>query len=93
VRHIDPSKGEIFAIADQLLGGSRIRAMCADDKVRISRIPGKIRKRMWIRCGDLIIVRPWPNQEDRADVLWRYTRTEASYLSRRRLLPPSVDRF
>jgi len=83
--------GEIFGIADALLGASHIKVNCADGKSRLARIPGKLRKRMWIREGDLVIVRPWDFQNEKADVVWRYTKTQASYLSRKKLLPSAID--
>lgn len=86
-------EGEMFGVADQLLGASRIKIMCADGKSRMGRIPGKIRKRMWIREGDLVIVKPWEFQDDKADIMYRYTKTQASYLSRRKMLPKSLDVF
>jgi len=86
-------EGEMFGIADQLLGASRIKIMCADGKSRMGRIPGKIRKRMWIREGDLVIIHPWEFQDDKADILYRYTKTQASYLSRKKVLPKSLDVF
>lgn len=81
------TRGEIYGIAEQLLGASRIKVMCSDGKSRMGRIPGKIKKRMWIREGDLLIVRPWDFQDDKADIIYRYTRTQASSLKRKRLLP------
>ncbi len=60
-------KGEMFGIADQLLGASHIRAASADGVSRLARIPGKLRKRMWIREGDLVIVKPWDFQPAKAD--------------------------
>ncbi|UCE37205.1 MAG: translation initiation factor eIF-1A [Thermoplasmata archaeon] len=81
------NEGEIFGIAEQLLGASRIKVMCADGKSRLGRIPGKIKKRMWIREGDLLIVRPWNFQDDKADIIYRYTKTQASSLKRKKLLP------
>ena len=86
-------EGEMFGIADQLLGASRIKIMCADGKSRMGRIPGKIKKRMWIREGDLVIIRPWDFQDDKCDVLYRFTRTQASHLSRRKVLPKNRDIF
>jgi translation initiation factor 1A len=86
-------EGELFGIADQLLGASRIKVMCADGKTRMARIPGKMKKRMWIREGDLVIIRPWKFQDEKSDVVWRYTKTQASYLSRRKLLPKEIDIF
>ena len=86
-------EGEIFGVADQLLGASRIRVMCADGKSRLGRIPGKLKKRMWIREGDLLIVNPWDFQDEKCDIRHRYTKTESTYLSRRGMIPKSVDVF
>jgi translation initiation factor 1A len=87
------NRGEIFGIANQLLGAARIRVMCEDSVSRMGRITGKMKKKMWIREGDLLILRPWGFQEGKADILFRYSRTQAMYLSRRNLLPPSIDIF
>ncbi len=86
-------RGEIFGIASQLLGAARIRVMCEDSVSRMGRITGKMKKKMWIREGDLLILRPWGFQEGKADILFRYSRTQATYLSRRSLLPSSIDIF
>jgi translation initiation factor 1A len=87
------NRGEIFGIANQLLGAARIRVMCEDSVSRMGRITGKMKKKMWIREGDLLILRPWGFQEGKADILFRYSRTQATYLSRRNLLPRSIDIF
>lgn len=87
------NKGEMFGIVEKLLGSSRLIVMCADGKTRTGRIPGKIRKRMWMREGDLVIVKPWSFQDERADVTFRYTKTQASYLSRNKILPEILDVF
>ena len=84
---------EMFAIADQMLGGRRVRAICEDGEVRISRLPGKMRRRQWVREEDLIVVQPWEYQDDRANVITRYSKTQAMYLSRKGQLPPIVDVF
>lgn len=86
-------RGESFAIARQLLGAARIRVMCEDSVSRMGRITGKMKKKMWIREGDLLIVRPWGFQEGKADILFRYSRTQAQYLSRRKILPSTMDLF
>lgn len=86
-------EGEIFGIADQLLGASRIKVMCADGKSRLGRIPGKLKKRMWIREGDLLIVKPWEFQDDKCDIRHRYMRTESTYMSRKGMIPKSINIF
>ena len=59
----------------------------------MARIPGKMRRRQWVREGDLIIVWPWDFQDSKADVRHRYTKTQAMYLSRKGVLPDDVDMF
>ena len=93
VRLPDKKEGELFGIADTLVGGSRLNVMCEDGVSRLARIPGKMKRRMWIREGDLVIVKPWEFQQDKADVVWRYTKTQAEYLSRRDVIPKQIDVF
>jgi translation initiation factor 1A len=87
------NRGEVFGIASQLLGAARIRVMCEDNVSRMGRITGKMKKKMWIREGDLLIIRPWGFQEGKADILFRYSRTQSQYLARRNLLPQSMNLF
>jgi len=84
---------EMFAIADQMLGGRRVHVVCEDGESRLARIPGKMRRRQWVREGDLIVVQPWDFQDAKADVKMRYTKTQSLYLSRKGVLPEIVDVF
>ena len=84
---------EMFALAEQILGGRRVTILCEDGETRLARIPGKMRRRQWVREGDLIIVWPWDFQDSKADVKHRYTKTQAMYLSRKGVLPDDVDVF
>jgi|TARA_B110000263_G_scaffold78797_1_gene68766 translation initiation factor 1A len=84
---------EMFAIADQILGGRRVRSVCEDGQTRLARIPGKMRRRQWVREGDLITLQPWEFQDVKANVCMRYTKTQSLYLSRKGVLPEIVDVF
>ena len=73
----------MLGIVELMLGSDKLRVQCSDGKERIVRIPGKLRKRVWIRVGDLILIQPWKVMSDRrADVVWRYTATQAKWLDR-----------
>ena len=87
------NKNEMFAIADRLMGGSRINVICADGKSRMARIPGRMKRRERVRAGDLVIIKPWDIQDEKADVIYRYRQTQARILSRRKLLPEEIDVF
>lgn len=87
------NSNELFAIAERLMGGSRMNVVCADGKARLARIPGRMKRRARVRAGDLLIVVPWDIQNDKADVVYRYTKTQSRILSRRNLLPENLDVF
>ncbi len=93
VPYPDRSDGQMFAIAENMLGGARVRVICEDGKSRLGRIPGKLKKRMWIREDDLLIVEPWDFQDEKCDIKYRYTRTQVNYLRKKNDLPDSLDVF
>ena len=67
-----------LAVGDHLLvGGDNIIVKCTDGKVRTCRIRGKIKRRMWIRDNDLVLIAPWDFQSERADIIWRYISAHA----------------
>lgn len=77
-----PKAGEIFGIVEQTLGASKMKVSCKDNKVRICRIPGRIKRRIWIKEGDVVIVKPWSVQSDeKGDIVWRYTRPQVDRLN------------
>ena len=77
-----PQEGEILGIVEMFVGGDKMRVICDDGEERLCRIPGRLRKRVWIRVGDLILVRPWKYQKGRGDVIHVYTRTQANWLKK-----------
>ena len=83
IRMPDPQEHEQFAIITKLLGTNKVQAICQDGKERKCRIPGRMKKRIWLREGDLVTVKIWDFQPDKADVVWRYSSTEKFYLARK----------
>ena len=64
-----PKHGEILGIVLATLGAGRMEVRCSDGKTRICRIPGKMRRRIYMRVGDLVIITPWVVQSDeRGDI-------------------------
>ena len=84
-------KGEMCAVAETFQGGSRLQVICEDGIRRMGRIPGKLRRRMWVRENDLLIVVPWSFQDSKADVKFRYTPTQTANLKRRGKIPEILD--
>jgi translation initiation factor 1A len=76
-----PVANDVLGIAVKLLGFDRIMVKCQDGHERLCRIRGKMKRRVWIREGDVVLVSPWDFQTDtRGDIIWRYTRGQADWL-------------
>ena len=89
--------GEMFARVVEIFGQERMGVFCEDGKHRIGRIRGKIKKRVWIRKGDLVVINPWEfetqvdGKPEKCEISWRYLRHEVSYLERNRRIPEVLD--
>lgn len=87
-----PGKGQCLGIVIQMLGYDRVLVKCTDGHERMCRIRGKMKRRVWIKNGDVVLVAPWDFQSDsRGDVLWRYTQGQADWLQKKGFLNPQVQ--
>jgi translation initiation factor 1A len=79
-----PRQGEVLGTVEMMLGADKLRVKCEDGNARITRIPGRLRKRKWVRPNDLVLVQPWVVQtNERADLIFIYTPTQANWLRRK----------
>lgn len=86
VRIPQKSANEILGTVESLLGANKLRVRCMDGVVRLTRISGKMKKRIWIREGDVIIIVPWSFQNEKADIVWKYSHPQANWLDRKGFL-------
>lgn len=76
-----PSANDVLGIAVKMLGYDRIMVKCQDGKERLCRVRGKLKRRVWIREGDVVLVSPWDFQSDkRGDIFWRYRKNQTALL-------------
>ena len=79
-----PRIGEVIGVVDQRVGANRMIVKCFDDKERNCRIPGSLRRKLWIRPNDIVIVKPWEFDGDkRGDILFKYTPAAIDWLKNR----------
>lgn len=82
-----PRKGEVLGIVTELKGGARMVVQCADGKERLCRVPGRIKRAVWVKEGDYVIVEPWAVEgESKGDVVYRYTHIQIDNLKRKGLI-------
>jgi len=75
-----PQAGEVLGRAIKMTGGDQVIVKCVDGETRQCRIRGKLKRRMWIREGDIVLVAPWDFDNRKADILWRYIKAHADWL-------------
>jgi translation initiation factor 1A len=83
---VSPEEGQLLGRVIKLVGGDNVVVKCNDQNIRICRISGKIKRRMWIRANDIVLVSPWDFRADRADIIWRYITAHADRLQDEGLL-------
>lgn len=84
----NPEEGTVLCIVTRIVGAGWIDVFCTDGKQRRARIPGKLRRRMWMRERDIVLVSVWEFRDDRGDVIYRYTRDEKERLIKEGYIDP-----
>ncbi|RLG80353.1 MAG: translation initiation factor IF-1A [Thermoprotei archaeon] len=82
-----PGEGMVICGVIRHLGGDFLVAKCLDGVDRKIRIPGKMRRRVWINEGDLILVGIWDFSPERGEVIHRYSRSEVAKLLEKNVVP------
>ena len=60
-----------------------MRVRCLDGKTRICRVPGRLKRKLWVREGDVLLIEPWQlNQDDKGDVIYKYKSNQVSWLKK-----------
>jgi len=78
-----PRDKEVIGIIEQRVGASRMLVKCSDGKERNCRVPGRLRRKLWLREGDYVIVQPWEFDDSKGDILFKYTPAAIQWLRKR----------
>ena len=73
-----------------MLGNGRLEALCFDGEKRLAHIRGKLRKKVWINQGDIILLSLRDYQDEKGDVILKYSADEARSLKAYGELPESA---
>ena len=83
-----PEEGELFGRVLKMLGGENVMIKCADNITRRGRIRGKLKRRVWIRDNDIVIIAPWDfSGDERGDIIWRFTLPQVTWLKEQNHIP------
>ena len=83
-----PEEGELLGRVMKLLGSDQVLVKCTDDITRRGRIRGKLKRRIWIRDHDIVIIAPWDfKYDERGDIIWRFTLSQVDWLKDNKHIP------
>ncbi len=88
-----PKGEEKIGIIEERYGGNKMKVSCVDGKDRVCRVPGRLKRKLWLRPGDTVIVEPWEFDKLKADVILKYKPAQIEWLKRNGHLDTNVSEF
>jgi translation initiation factor 1A len=83
----NPEEATIICGVIRHLGGDYLLVKCLDGYDRKARIPGKLRKKVWIMEGDFVLIGLWAHGSDKGDIIHKYSRSEVNKLVEQGVIP------
>ena len=77
-----PRGEEVIGVIEERLGGNKMKVKCLDGKTRNSRVPGRLKRKLWLRPGDIVLVEPWELDKTKGDVIFKYPSNQIEWLKR-----------
>ena len=88
---ITKEEGQEYGRVTKMLGNGRLLADCYDGKRRMCKIRGNMRKKVWVMQGDLVLLGLRDYQDDKADVMMKFTNEEERRLRQAGELPDNLN--
>jgi len=89
-----PRGNEVLGKVDQRLGANRMMISCFDGKQRNCRVPGRLKRALWIRPGNIVLVQPWEFEGDKkGDIIFSYTPAAIQWLERKGFIKGIANEF
>ncbi len=79
-----------YAQVLRLLGDSRLEVQCMDGNKRMGHIRGTMRKKVWIANGDVVLVALREHENEKCDIILKYTEDEVRKLKTLGEIPASI---
>jgi translation initiation factor 1A len=88
-----PRGEEMIGVVEQRLGGNKMFVACLDGKTRNCRVPGRLKRKLWLRPGDVVIVQPWELDKNKADIILKYKPNQVEWLRKKGYLKEEKSEF
>jgi translation initiation factor 1A len=84
-------EGQEYAQVVRMLGNGRCECFCFDGVTRLGHIRGKMRKKVWITAGDIVLCGLREFQDEKVDIIHKYSADEARNLKQYGELPETAN--
>ncbi|MFH1425254.1 MAG: translation initiation factor IF-1A [archaeon] len=88
-----PKQGQLIGTVLERLGGKRMSIKTTDGKIRNCRVPGRFRRRFWLRPNHIVMIEPWPDDDGKGEIVYQYRPNEITQLKRKGILDKLQNEF
>jgi translation initiation factor 1A len=71
-----------YALVSKALGDRRFQLLCTNEKVLLGHVRGKMRKRQWVRPGDLVLFTYRDTSDGKVDITHKYNEEQAKQVKK-----------
>lgn len=76
-----PRGKQVLGVVESRLGFGKMRVICSDKRSRICRVPGKFKRKIWLKVADVVLVEPWEFEGDaKGDIIVKYRPAQVQWL-------------
>jgi len=88
-----PRDKELIGIVVQRLGGNKMEVLATDGKLRNCRVPGRFKRTMWLKPKNIVIIKPWTDDDSKADMVYKYNPSAVNQLRKKGILDKLKTEF
>jgi translation initiation factor 1A len=88
-----PKEMQALGIIEQRLGGNKMQVACLDGKSRMCRVPGRLKRKLWLRPDDVVMIDIWELDDKKGDVILKYRPNQIDWLKKNGHLTKESEGF
>lgn len=88
-----PRGEQVLGIVETRLGFGKSRVICTDGRTRICKVPGHLKRRLWVRQDNIVLIEPWEVEGDKkGNIVHKYNDNHAHWLKKKGYLKGLIEK-
>ncbi|MEM0340053.1 MAG: translation initiation factor eIF-1A [Acidilobaceae archaeon] len=84
------NEGTTLCVVKRIVGAGFAEVICANNEMYMARIPGKMRRKIWIKEGDVVLFMPWGTRDNKGEIVHKYEKSDIKALLELGVLPKEL---